>query len=89
MDTTLVWADDSLERYISELAIGPVGRSSQQAMIWYNSFLHEATSWKPARQVVANAWFSAGEGVVFRRVIHLEMPSGVDGSEVQVIAGGG
>jgi hypothetical protein len=54
-------ANDSLERDIAELLTRPVGRSSHKPVVWYQSFLYQAASWKTARRVVAKVEFYFGE----------------------------
>jgi len=70
-------ANDSLERDIAELLTRPVGRPSHKPVVWYKSFLYQATSWKKARRVVAKVEHHAGE--LFPRVgflvTNLETPS--------------
>ncbi len=59
-------ANDSLERDIAELLTRPVGRPSHKPVVWYKSFLYQATSWKTARRVVAKVEHHPGE--LFPRV---------------------
>jgi hypothetical protein len=59
-------SNDSLERDIAELLTRPVGRPSHKPVVWYKSFLYQATSWKTARRVVAKVEFHFGE--LFPRV---------------------
>jgi hypothetical protein len=59
-------ANDSLERGIAGLLTRPVGCPSHKPLIWYKSFLYQATSWKTPRRVVAKVEFHAGE--LFPRV---------------------
>jgi hypothetical protein len=70
-------ANDSLEGDIAELLTRPVGRPSQQPVVWYKGFLYQAASWKTARRVVAKVEFHSGE--LFPRVgfivTNLEAPS--------------
>jgi hypothetical protein len=70
-------ANDSLERESAELLMPRVGRPSHKPVVWYKSFLHQATNWKRARRVVAKVEFQFGE--LFPRlgfiVTNLEVPS--------------
>jgi len=70
-------ANDGLERDIAELLTRPVGKPSHKPVVWYKSFLYQATSWKTARRVVAKVEHHAGE--LFPRVgfivTNLTLPS--------------
>jgi hypothetical protein len=46
-------ANDSLERDIADLLTRPAGRPSHKPVVWRQSFLYRAASWKTARRVVA------------------------------------
>jgi hypothetical protein len=59
-------ANDHLQRTITALLTRPVGRPSYKPVVRYKSFLYPATSWKPARRVVAKVEFHCGE--LFPRV---------------------
>jgi len=54
-------SNDSLERDIAGLLTRPVGRPSHKPVIWYKSFLYQATGWKTPRRVVAKVEFHFGE----------------------------
>ena len=54
-------ANDGLERDIAELLTRPVGRPSQEPVVWYKGFLYQAANWKTARRVVAKVEFHFGE----------------------------
>ncbi len=59
-------ANDNLERNIGELLTRPVGSPSYKPVVWYQSFLYQAASWKTVRRVVAKVEFHFGE--LFPRV---------------------
>jgi Transposase DDE domain group 1 len=59
-------AHNSLEREIAELLTRPVGRPSQQPVVWYQRFRTQAASWDKARSVVAQVEPHRGE--LFPRV---------------------
>jgi hypothetical protein len=44
---------DNLQRNVTELLSGPVGRPSPNPVMRYKSFRYQAASWKMARRVVA------------------------------------
>jgi hypothetical protein len=59
-------ANDNLQRNITELLTGPVGRPSHKPVVRYKSFLYQAASWTMGRRVVAKVEFHLGE--LFPRV---------------------
>jgi Transposase DDE domain group 1 len=50
-------ANVNLQRNITELLTGPVGRPSYKPVVRYKSFFHQAASWTIARRVVAKVEF--------------------------------
>jgi hypothetical protein len=54
-------AKDTLEMDTAELLTRRVGRPSHRPVVWYKSFLYQATSWKTAWQVGAKVEFHLGE----------------------------
>jgi hypothetical protein len=59
-------ANDVLYRKIEHLLTRPVGRPSEQPIVWYHSFDYQAASWEKSRRVVAKIEHHKGE--LFPRV---------------------
>ena len=59
-------ANNVLYRKIEHLLTRPVGRPSEQPIVWYHSFDYQAASWEKSRRVVAKIEHHKGE--LFPRV---------------------